>query len=221
MLRKEIGVRLMQLRGNTSQQEIANKIGESRETIRNWENGTRQIKAESIIKLANYYNVTSDYILGLSDVKSKDPDIFKTGDYLDISEKAVQTLRTNLALRALIEAAADDYSMHREIEDAFSRLVENRYQIKTAIDAGLFDEAGVCKLKQSPAQERILQSIYSAAERLGLSIVSPLDERSMLEQDFTDCLRELTSAAIDRYASRYLGGIAAWSNWGSAANGKQ
>ena len=90
----EIGIRIMQLRDERgkSQEDVAKGIGESRETVRNWEVGTRKIKAESIIKLSKYFGVTSDYLLGLGDVKAVNYDIQVACMTTGLSESAVQYL---------------------------------------------------------------------------------------------------------------------------------
>lgn len=90
----KIGVRIMQLRDERgeSQEDVAKGIGESRETIRNWEVGTRKIKAESIVKLSQYFGVTSDYLLGLSDIKSTEKNVQIACDVTGLSEDSILAL---------------------------------------------------------------------------------------------------------------------------------
>ena len=45
---------------------LANKIGVSDAAISNWENGVNEPKANYIVKLANVFDVTADYLLGRS-----------------------------------------------------------------------------------------------------------------------------------------------------------
>ena len=52
-----------------TQAHLAEMVGECRETIKNWESGTRQIKAVQIARLSVALGVTSDYLLGLSTFK--------------------------------------------------------------------------------------------------------------------------------------------------------
>lgn len=54
-LRKEHGL---------TQEEISKAINISTRTYQNYELGTRKITVETLEKLANYYNVTMDYIVG-------------------------------------------------------------------------------------------------------------------------------------------------------------
>jgi DNA-binding XRE family transcriptional regulator len=55
---KAIGARLRELRGDRSQQEIANAIGVEVMTISNYERGERVPNDENKIKLANYFGKT-------------------------------------------------------------------------------------------------------------------------------------------------------------------
>ncbi|WP_443081799.1 helix-turn-helix domain-containing protein [Sutcliffiella sp. NC1] len=61
-----IGNRLKQLRGDKSQEEVAKKIGISRARLSHYETGRSEPDTEIIQKLATYYNVSTDYLLGIS-----------------------------------------------------------------------------------------------------------------------------------------------------------
>ena len=50
-----------------SQAELAKKIDVSDGTICFWENGVNEPKMTYIIRLAEFFNVTTDYLLGVSD----------------------------------------------------------------------------------------------------------------------------------------------------------
>lgn len=50
-----------------SQAELGKIIGVAQNTLSNWENGNREIDNESLIKLADYFDVSTDYILGRTD----------------------------------------------------------------------------------------------------------------------------------------------------------
>jgi len=52
-----------------SQKEIAKILNCSQQVYSNYELGQRDIPTAILIKLAKFYNVSADYILGLSDSK--------------------------------------------------------------------------------------------------------------------------------------------------------
>ena len=53
---------------NVTQVKVANYLGIPRGAYTNIENGRRQLDPTSICKLADYFGVTTDYLLGRSDV---------------------------------------------------------------------------------------------------------------------------------------------------------
>lgn len=50
-----------------SQAELAKALNVAQNTVANWENGVREPDNATIAKIANYFGVSTDYLLGLSD----------------------------------------------------------------------------------------------------------------------------------------------------------
>ena len=65
-MRKQTQNRIRELRkkARLSQQTLADQIGVFRNTISNWETGYSQISLENAKKVAEYFEVTIDYLLG-------------------------------------------------------------------------------------------------------------------------------------------------------------
>jgi len=61
--------RLKSLRNekNIGQNRLASDIDVSNASISYWENGKQEPSAEVVFKLAEYFGVTADYLLGLTD----------------------------------------------------------------------------------------------------------------------------------------------------------
>ncbi len=59
--------RLKELRNeqNISILQLGKLLGVSDATICRWENGNADIKSDNLIAVAKYFNVTTDYLLGL------------------------------------------------------------------------------------------------------------------------------------------------------------
>lgn len=53
-----------------TQSFVSGKLNCSQQVYSNYELGQRDIPTEILIKLARFYNVTTDYLLGLSDKKT-------------------------------------------------------------------------------------------------------------------------------------------------------
>ncbi len=68
-------MRLKDLREDSdiSQIQMAEFLHVKQNTYSQYENGKRQIPIETLVKIAIFYNVSVDYILGLTDVKTPYP----------------------------------------------------------------------------------------------------------------------------------------------------
>ena len=61
----------LRIDADKTQEEIANILDCKREVYRRYEKGVYEIPVWALIKLSEYYQVSTDYILGLTDEKSK------------------------------------------------------------------------------------------------------------------------------------------------------
>jgi len=55
-----------------SQVELAKHLGVSKQSVSNWENDNIQPSIEMLVKLAKFFSVSSDYLLGLDTKDSLD-----------------------------------------------------------------------------------------------------------------------------------------------------
>ncbi len=79
------------IRGET-QQAAADKIGVSRQNIGKWLNGSTTPDIETLCKIADAYNVTTDYLLGRTPNKTTEAELQAVCDYTGLSESAVEVL---------------------------------------------------------------------------------------------------------------------------------
>ena len=54
-----------------TQAEIAKLLGTTRQQVSKWETGVQMMGVDKYIKLAKFYNVSVDYLLGLIDTPKK------------------------------------------------------------------------------------------------------------------------------------------------------
>ena len=59
--------------------ELAEATGFTVHQLRSWEEGKTQMNGEQIIALARFFNVSSDFLLGLSDYRLPVPNVVLTG----------------------------------------------------------------------------------------------------------------------------------------------
>lgn len=67
-------LRLKQLRKEQkeTQKQIADILGVTQATLSGWESGKYEIDNSSLVKLSRHFNVSTDYLLGNSDIKETD-----------------------------------------------------------------------------------------------------------------------------------------------------
>lgn len=58
-------LKLLRLEKNLGQVELAQKLGVSKGIISLWENGQREPTMQYIIKIALFFDVSADYLLGI------------------------------------------------------------------------------------------------------------------------------------------------------------
>lgn len=59
---------------NISQVELAKVLFVSKQSVSNWENGNIMPSVDMLIKIANYFSVSTDYLLGLDKKEHIDTD---------------------------------------------------------------------------------------------------------------------------------------------------
>ncbi len=82
--------RLKELRGERTLQEVANAIGITRVAMGYYEKGERKPDIEVLYKIANFYGVSSDYLIGLSNIQTLDIDVQSISSKTGLSEKAIE-----------------------------------------------------------------------------------------------------------------------------------
>lgn len=77
-----------------TREQIADKVQCDASSITKYYNGDRYPKTDVIIKLAKLFNVSTDYLLGITDVATTDKDMRFICDYTGLDEKTVKILNT-------------------------------------------------------------------------------------------------------------------------------
>ena len=103
-------------------------IKADRSKIAKWETGRLHIQDDELIVLAKCFNVTTDYLLGLSETKSTDPKVKEICEYTGLSEDAISLLhrtknRTS-SIASIILSNSNFYAMLARIEN-YRQLIDN------------------------------------------------------------------------------------------------
>ena len=83
-LREEMGL---------SRKEAATKLNMPYTTYLNYENNEREPNSETLIQIADFFNVSIDYLLGISPVKTTNIDIQQIHAGTGLTEKAIENIR--------------------------------------------------------------------------------------------------------------------------------
>lgn len=119
--------RFSELREERTQAEFAEFLGISRPTVGFYENGERIPDALVLKRIAERCGVTTDYLVGLSDVKTIDRDLNTVNKITGLSENAISNLEMlNCELDALIYKSDDtcDFKPVTHI-DLVNNIIEN------------------------------------------------------------------------------------------------
>ena len=81
----------------TTQPMLAEAIGVSRQAIGQWKDGNTLPDIVSLGKIADYFNVSADYLLGRTRVKSTDIDLKSVCEYTGLTENSVMEIQTVLS----------------------------------------------------------------------------------------------------------------------------
>lgn len=106
-------LKILRLEKGLSLQELADKFNVGKTTIANYERGDRKPDYEMIIKFCKFFDVTSDYLLGLTDdpnlvvVKGEDlpKELRDIGvDYLHVTREMIEKGWSPEKIKKIIEA---------------------------------------------------------------------------------------------------------------------
>lgn len=75
-----------------SQTELAAALGVSKQIISAYENGDRPLSLDNLLKYADFFGVSADYLLGRTDIKTPKINVQKICDYTGLSENTVERL---------------------------------------------------------------------------------------------------------------------------------
>ncbi|WP_010078343.1 helix-turn-helix domain-containing protein [Liquorilactobacillus mali] len=113
--------RIINLRekNNLTQNELAEKVGINRSVLNRIENGSRHLRDDEVVKLANYFHVSTDYLLGNDRMRcenhieaiSKDSDEILKTKIINLREK------NKLTQNGLAEKVGLDATIISKIEN--------------------------------------------------------------------------------------------------------
>lgn len=103
MIIVELGEKLKTLRteNRLHQEQVAHLVGVERSTVSLWENDLRQPSYAMLVRLANLYNVSTDYLLGMINERPLDLSGLTTAEVRMITELVASMTTKNKSLEEL------------------------------------------------------------------------------------------------------------------------
>ncbi|MBS7398061.1 MAG: helix-turn-helix transcriptional regulator [Ruminiclostridium sp.] len=134
-------VRLRELSSGMTQQEIADGVGVSRQNIGQFLLGNNQPDITTLEKLADYFNVSTDYLLCRTDIKTADTTVQDICEYTGLSEKALKNVVNMRKVEILANEPLrpDDWEQFKAQKDKsrlliLNKLLENRKLLRLLDD---------------------------------------------------------------------------------------
>lgn len=118
-----------------TREQIADKVQCDTSSITKYYNGDRYPKTDVIIKLAKLFNVSTDYLLGVTDVATTDKDLKFVCDYTGLKEETIKLLifEQNEHKNNLSSYNAFDETLHSIIVLYFEKLYELFYDFQHSL----------------------------------------------------------------------------------------
>ena len=130
---------------NMTQKAAAEALGVSQALLSHYEKGIRECNLEFVRKAARFYDVSADYLIGLSDTKHGNRDIFDEADIP--SDSQLQTTTLLRAFAYLMNQAEEDGADTEEtFNDHFSLAIKKYIEKSGAERRNIF---ALCDMAQS------------------------------------------------------------------------
>lgn len=128
---KEIGERIKHLRisKKLTQDEVAHALNVKRETVTRWETGARDIKTEITILLSKYFNVSADYLLGLTENTSTNISEIGISNKTGFSTSTVENILNLSAEHKTILDKIINELLKSDLLEKFEELKENNIKL--------------------------------------------------------------------------------------------
>lgn len=178
IFKRELGVTIGKLRvaAGKSQQDVADELQVKRETIKQWENGQRYIKAGDIVRLANYFNVSADVLLGREDSTSR-PSVGLTKSAWDVIDDLDDAQRLSLQMILLSPFFHDLLAAVERCALAYQK----QYALVNRAEAAFSDEESLNMISGMDMGSRVKLIIQNETYRqmCGMLMASAEDEANL------------------------------------------
>lgn len=181
-------LRLLMEKAGTNQGDLAAHLGVTRQAVSHYCTGQSSPDWKAIAKIAEYFQVSADYLLGISDVQSVDATLQAACEYTGLSEDSAKLMHTQ-------NCSADLQKRFRRIE-AMNYAIEKRSLFWGLVDsvAEILSAASASEL----IEDETKSTIYSL--NVGMDCWTDdikLDMHYRAIDGYSDAIAECESAKKD------------------------
>lgn len=143
-------IKLLREEKGITQLDLAKELFVKQQTVAQWEKGERDLKTTAIVDIAKYFNVTTDYLLGLSDYKT--PQAADIGKITGLSEDNIQKLNQ---LKNYVNGDTPD--KYKNTESKYYWLFVINKLLELSLNTGLIGGLSAIKANISLAEDRFIE----------------------------------------------------------------
>ena len=129
------------------------------QAINQYKQGTAVPQVEKLIKIASYFNVSTDYLLGLSNVKSTDTELKGVCEYTNLTEKAVKLLnRCDKNKVVVLSKMIENYNFWAMIDriNKYGKISQQAYSDEIWLSDGDFNPTTDISVTKSAQEAQFL-----------------------------------------------------------------
>lgn len=165
--------RLIQLRedNDVTQQTLADDLGITRQSLSLYEKADRTTNIDLLYKIAKYFNVSADYLLGFTKNKTTDTNLKAVCDYIGLSEEAVKTLSD------IKKSVEDGVALQPQILKYLSYIIS--WNIEEFVTDIAFNHAAIQEKKDEKEQ------LYDTINDFSVTLITSQNPIEDIEDNFT------------------------------------
>ncbi|MCL2838150.1 MAG: helix-turn-helix domain-containing protein [Oscillospiraceae bacterium] len=127
MLEFKERLQLLRALNKVSQEDFAKALNISRGAVSGYETGIRTPDIDVLQNTAEFFGVSADYLLGISDVKNTDTDLQAICKALNLSERAVENLRNTKGKTTDLLLNSDEWNV---FIDSISEVLKSKKDVE-------------------------------------------------------------------------------------------
>lgn len=168
-----------------TQGKLADAIGVQRQSIGQWKDGITSPDVNAFNKIANYYNVSADYLLGRTTEKSPDIDVQAIHKKAGLSEKAIRNLQS---LNSISDEPVGNYEL--ELRHRLNSFLEHPKIREFIYNIQRAKQCSESTMSASITEEEYVAAVTSTF-KIGSELFANHEVKKFYRQEAINALRDI------------------------------